>query len=381
MQVLEKGSVLWRSRRTGAAWALALGIAGAIATAVLMPPAAPRGLAGTAGAMAGLVVVGAAFALQCRTAVELSPRGLRWRQHGLFGVREQLAPRAAVVGVRVRAELALVADAADGRQRRFYQAELLLSGDGLPDAVPLLRTPDELRARANAEQAATAAEVPFVDAVGDDVMVRPAGALDRRPAQRRALPPQVPTGIAVDGVGAGAAASTTGVLPRDRRGLVVALPLLLLPGAALGAGLVLAMAPRSLLPIALPLVLGADALVLLLVLWALRCRTSVRVADGRLCAQMSLLGVPLRTRCVPVDAVEQVRVQAGIAAAGQRGVAVVTDRRILVLGRGLEAAACRWLAAWLEQQLWPDLPVGGAVAAPAPVAAAISAAAASSAAP
>jgi hypothetical protein len=149
-----------------------------------------------------------------------------------------------------------------------------------------------------------------------------------------------------------------GLLPRSRRTWARAIPLVLLPAAMLSVVLCLTTVPATAWPLVLPLVLGAESAVSVLVLWVCCCRTRLSVVDGELRCEQSLFGVPLRRARLPVDAVEQVRVQTGLAHAPHLhpGVAVLTDRRVLVLGRSLDADACGWLGAWIEQQLWPELP-------------------------
>lgn len=361
LETLEPGHVVWRSRRRGAAAVLAVGVLGAAlawsSTGGVGPPAG-----WIAFGLSLALALGAAIALTCRTTIELSPPGLRVLRQRFASFDERAAPRAALQAVRVRGEIVVSHGEHGTQQSMRYHVELQLDGcRELPAAVPLWRGSSEVRARAFAERSARAANAPFADAVGDEVVLRAADRLDRRPETRRPFPvaygPDAPPpGVTVDDDGA---VDMRGLVPPDRRRLLRLLPLLLVPLCAASVAVTVLVVPARALALLLPAVLGIELFALGLLVFVANCRTRITVEEGRLRCTHGLFGAALRTLQVESDRVEQVRVQTGASQAPvlERGVAVVTDAQVLVVGRGLDAGACGWLAAWLEERLWPDLPV------------------------
>lgn len=366
-QSVAPGHVVWTGAR-GRKLAVLAGGALCLLAAGLLPSQPGAAGAHFAAVLLGLaLVVGSAVALLCTTEIELSPETLLVARRRPWGGPEWTLPRSSAQAIR-RSARAVVQHTDRGSHRRMVHTVELRIRDKLPPGVSLclFRSFDEIAARLRAEQFARAADLPCEDAVGDEVTVRAPDRLDGPPAARSPLPAgKPPAGVELHPAAAGrrAAVGLCGMVPPGLRRFARPVLRAALAVALLGLALVALLTPDPVRTVALPAVVVLEAAGALLLAWALRGCTRIGVEDAVLRCRRTLSGVPLPSVRVPVAAVEQVRPQGSDGKHVLPGVALLTDRRVLVLGRGLDADARRWLGAWLEAELWPELPVAGVDAA------------------
>ncbi len=356
IEVLGPGHVLLTGRRAGRWFLLGLAVLLTLATgwgartAGLSPPSV------IAVFLVVLLLGGTAAALAFRTEIELDRHGVRIRRRRLFTEMELAGPRGAVQGVAVVARI--VSGSHGGRSQHrsmVYAVELRLRGEGLPAAEPLLQGAREPSLRRFAERLCAAAGVPFIDAVGEEAVVREPGALAGPPMRRLAMPAGgPPDGLEILADPGRRPVARTGLVPPSARRVLpvvagASLAATILAGFVFGGG-----TPMGDGVLLVAMTVG-EGLVLTFLAWLAVGRAEVYVADGELHCVARVLGMPLQHRRMLVAAIENVRVQArdGAAPHLHEGVAVVGDRQVLLVGRGLELEGRRWLRGWLEHQLWP----------------------------
>lgn len=306
-------------------------------------------------AFAALLLLMALSLLLCQRQLELRRDGVQWRCRGLFGDREVEAPRTALRHLRLRG--LLVKSRHHDQRHLRYLLELVAEHPDLPPCLPLSLARREAPLRRFAETLARAANLPLLDAVGDEPQLRQPGALDGPPPARTPLPALAASAaIALLPATAQRGAEARTLPPRRGRWAIAAMAMLVaLAGPALLLG-------DGHTPPALVWAMSgvATAMILLGSLVRARRRQRVFVCDGELHVVHELLGLPLRRQRLPTAAIERVRVQSGSGTAPQLrpGVAVVSDHSVLVVGTDLQTEDLQWLQAWIEAQVWPTLPTG-----------------------
>lgn len=365
LSILGPGHVLLQSPRGArrAAFAVATAtFAGAVQLLLAFgssPPAiAAVGFAG--------VLLALTFALLLRHCeLELQHGTLHWRRRGVLADTVIEAPRSALRHLRMRGIVATQRHQHGESRSMRYLLELIAEHHDLPPCLELARQASEVTMRRFAERLARAADLPLLDAIGDDLELRAPDALDAPPRSRSPLPALAPTAIALRQGSHGPEASTALLLQRRRRRLLPAMGIAAL-GFAVAAGVAVSAGGKGMPAAVWLLFLVTEAMLLAVLLVLSRRRQRVFVHDGELHVVHDLLGLPLRHRRLPTAAIERVRLQSATAAAPQlhSGLAVVSDDEIVVVGNNLDAADLRWLQAWVEQQVWPTLPVQASDSAP-----------------
>lgn len=257
-----------------------------------------------------LLLFGGVYAVRSRVEIEVWPDGVRWSRRRPFGARDTdlWLDRDVVRSVRLYAGVVPGTLEKESSPRMSYEVELCCR-EPLPRSVAIYCHHRESRARRYASELCRTAGLPLVDATGERQEVRHPDGLGGRPAERAAAPGDPPPkNVRVD--------------PDPLHGEVAVLSR-----------------------------------------WT-GARVTLHLADGELVVVRSWFAVPLRRRRLPIEAIERVRVQRRPSEDGpggsrylRAGVGVVAAQRTVVFGGWLTVAARRWVAAWLESRLWPELPV------------------------
>lgn len=320
-------------------------------------------------AFSALLLVGAVIAVCSHDEIEIDTRALRWSRRRVIGGGEVVVGRAAIADVVLRGTIVTVRSQHSTRRRMRYHVGLRCRDADLPELIDLRSHDREPAARRFAERVSAGARLPLFDALGEVGELRAHDALDGPPPGRTTSPDDaMPPGLELEPDPIHGATAVCRLLPPAGRRLLPVVAFASLCTSALG-GLVMASGSSPTMAAVVWAALGFGELILLGALswWGFaRCR--VWVADGELHCAVCCLGLTLRRRRLPVDAIERVRVQSreGQTAHLDVGVAAVADRGTILCGQGLDAGGRRWLRAWLEARLWPALPAAGPEAMLAP---------------
>jgi hypothetical protein len=289
--------------------------------------------------------------------LELFGERLRVRWRRWFAAETIDADRAALTGVRLSCRVVEVSGQYSRRHQEVYEVRATFTGKDLPAELLMGKSNREATARRAAEAFARAFAVNFFDAVGDAVEERAPAELDRTFGAATSAPEGAPpAGLQLRHGPAGQELVTVGLLgggagSGSRRTLALAVGGLLCTTMAavwFTHGLEPGIARR-----AIAATVFSDLILALVLLWVLRCETRVSVHGGLLHVVRGCMGLPLQHARLPVSTVERLRLQTHVGSAHplQYGIAVVTDQRTLILGRGLGAPALQWLLQWLAHAL------------------------------
>ncbi len=343
-EILGEGQILWRAgdRRTGAALILIGSILALIGISSLSAAEQPEA-AIFVGILCLLMVLLGLYFWMRRLQLEIGPEGLALQRKGLFGSRETRMPGVKVTGVRMHVEVrgGHIDEGLNYQGMHIrYVVVLLVAAEGLASNLPLMVKRREITARSRGKSIAAALKVPFIDAIGDEMLeLAPQGAqgdrfgspLDMREedgercAYLRGLMPWKSWGVLLVGwvFGMGSCLLAQGWLRQD------------IPEVSDEFGIAILVIQAVL---SFWLVAGVAGI------------ERVSVGEAGLELRKSLFGIPLRRISMPKAAVENLRVQTFHPML--HGLGIVFPDRTLLVGRRAPGLMLWEMRAWLALELW-----------------------------
>ncbi len=327
-----------------------------LAAAVLRGLDAPRVLWLSCDVAGGLQWLTAVLVRRLRLTVEVRCDSVAVRKTGLVRTRRDEIARADLHAVRLTAQLQTPLHT--GQPVMVYTVEFYAGGRG--DALPqagrrLFRFASERVARKRAAELARLLSVPCVDATGDTLeLLREEGEASR-PTERRPStePPPAALDVARDEAGLARCAW------RDSNIVTPSVQALLVGLVLMWGGILLASPQHDRRAVAAVAAVVIAGIVVMLVVGALRSRRWVWVDACMLHTCLELPGgLRIGQRAVAVQSVTAIVTRGGADDRQhlQRGVVVFGPRRPWLLPLRTRQARL-WVRAWLEAQLWPQLPI------------------------
>ncbi len=260
---------------------------------------------------------------------------------------ERRTSRTALQAVRL---MAVVTSSGNSTTTR-YVAALVIRDAAFPDPLRITARRGEAQARQDAEEIARCLALPFEDALGDELVVVEPDRLDSTRPESVAPLGTLPASIRLDMTTGGPEVWTRGTLRPLGATLAISAGVIMCASAFLVTAVVAsASGDAGPVPIVIAVISGAPGLFFLG--WGILSRIAterVRVLPTEVVREEHAAGVCYRTHRLQRTEIESLRVQT--QSADGYGVAIVTDRGRLLVGRGLDRAGLEWLSAWLSQRI------------------------------
>ncbi|MHC5063283.1 MAG: hypothetical protein ACYTG5_04850 [Planctomycetota bacterium] len=343
-EILGDGQIRWRAgdRRMGGILILT-GAVFAVFGIISLLSAEQREAAIFVGILCHLVMLVGLYFWMRRLELEIGPEGLSLTRRTLFGSKQTQMPGVQVAGVRMRVELrgGHVDEGLNYQGLHLrYVVELLLGAEGFSSSLGLMVKRREISARTRGSSIAAALKVPFIDAIGDEMLeLAPQGAQGDN----------IGAGLEIRQEGYERCVYLRGLMPWRSWGVLFA-------GWLMGMGA--CVFTQDFMRQDLPEVSGEVAVFIFLFQAALSFWLvagvagvlRISVGEAGLQLRKTVLGIPFRRIHVPKEAVENLRVQT--LHPMLHGLAIVLPDRTVLVGRRAAGLLLWEIRAWLALELW-----------------------------